>query len=434
MDSPKRQAPKRIGELLVAANIIKADLLAEALEISKSSGTPIGRVLLSLGQLEENAIDVALQVQGMIKAKVISPEFGIRVINVAIKGNMPIANAFARLGWRSPKVESTNISEFDDLVLKSGILTKSVLENAKITSQKNNLPLGRVLVMNRNITPSLLTSVLTAQVLIRDGKIKLEEAIEALKQSLSKQMAIEACLNSTSELIKYSQKLKLGDLLTASGIISETDKISAVEIGLVQKKPIGQILIECNLISQELLNDCLKLQNMVSDGRFTDTTAINILKDAHNKGLDVNDMIAKRLDFEKDIELANSLKDLVNKSGIVSLALENKLKSGNSDPRVSFGEILLSSGILTKSMLTALVQTKRLLAENILTPEQAYQVLSKCQMAGSDFFRELEFVSFLSPTKTKSKINTGNLRTTSANKLGIMMLPAIIEKFLNFKS
>ena len=145
-------------------------------------------------------------------------------------------------------------------------------------------------------------------------------------------------------------------------------------------------------------------------------------------------MIAKRLDFEKDIELANSLKDLVNKSGIVSLALENKLKSGNSDPRVSFGEILLSSGILTKSMLTALVQTKRLLAENILTPEQAYQVLSKCQMAGSDFFRELEFVSFLSPTKTKSKINTGNLRTTSANKLGIMMLPAIIEKFLNFKS
>ncbi len=415
MESQKRLAPKKIGELLVAANIIKADLLAEALEISKSSGTPIGRVLLSLGQLDENTVDIALQVQGMIKAKVISAEFGIRVINVAIKGNMPLASAFAKLGWRAPKIENSNISEFDDLIILSGILTKAVLDEAKITSQKNKLPIGRVLVMNRTLTPSLLTSVLTAQVLIRDGKITKQEAIDALKLSFSKQQVIEACLTSSSEVIKYTQKLRLGDLLSHAGIISETDKISAVEIGLVQKKPIGQILIECNLITNELLSDCLKLQKYVNDGKFSDSTAISILKESHTKGQPVNDLILKRLEFQKDIELANSLKDIMSKSGIISVMLENKLKSGNTDPSVSFGEILLSAGVISKPMLIALAQAKRLMVENILTGEEIYPILSKCHISGANFFKELENVSF--GVKVKPKINQSSLRVTTANKL-----------------
>src|SRR5580700_6000765 len=102
----RRAGPKRIGELLVAANVIKPEVLLEALQIAKKSGTPLGRVLMSIGELTERDLQTAIEIQSLLREGVISAEFGIRALNVAIKGCLPIEEAFNRLGWKAPQRES----------------------------------------------------------------------------------------------------------------------------------------------------------------------------------------------------------------------------------------------------------------------------------------------------------------------------------------
>ncbi len=59
----RRGGPKRIGELLVAANVIKPEVLLEALQVAKKSATPLGRVLMSIGELTERDVETAIEIQ-----------------------------------------------------------------------------------------------------------------------------------------------------------------------------------------------------------------------------------------------------------------------------------------------------------------------------------------------------------------------------------
>ncbi len=81
----KRSGPKRIGELLVAANVIKPEVMLESLQVAKKSKTPLGRVLMSIGELTERDVETAIEIQSLIREGVISTEFGIRALNVAVK-------------------------------------------------------------------------------------------------------------------------------------------------------------------------------------------------------------------------------------------------------------------------------------------------------------------------------------------------------------
>ncbi|HND69460.1 MAG TPA: hypothetical protein PL112_21820, partial [Candidatus Obscuribacter sp.] len=86
----------------MAANVIRQEVLLEALKISKNSQTPVGRVLMTIGELSESDVETAIYIQGLIRNSVISSEFGVKVINVSVKGRIPLEEAFRRLGWTPP--------------------------------------------------------------------------------------------------------------------------------------------------------------------------------------------------------------------------------------------------------------------------------------------------------------------------------------------
>ena len=93
---------KRIGELLVAANVIRQEVLMEALKVAKNSQTPVGRVLMTIGELSERDVESAIYVQSLIRNGSISEDFGIKAINVSVKGKLQLEEAFRRLGWSDP--------------------------------------------------------------------------------------------------------------------------------------------------------------------------------------------------------------------------------------------------------------------------------------------------------------------------------------------
>jgi hypothetical protein len=390
----RRAGPKRIGELLVAANVIKPEVLLEALQVAKKSSTPLGRVLMSIGELTERDVETAIEIQSLIRESVISAEFGIRALNVAIKGCISVDEAFKRLGWKPPQREVLPGNELGELLLESGVVERRVLDDAMRQSRENNLPLGRCLVLSRSLPASLLTSALTAQVLLRDGKIARDQAVAGLRAASRKQQPLETSLQEVGAYQQGAQAIRLGDLLTQAGLVTEGDKMSAIEIGLNRKQPIGRVLVEAGTISEKILHETLKLQDMVANGQLSGAQASEVLKGAHARGVSVEEVMADRSSKEDEIQRANEVIELLKESGIVSKEDMTKAEGLAGQLHLSLGEVLLTTGNLDKKMLQAAVQGKSLIEDGILNQQQVTACLHYSHKTGVDFADALREVSW----------------------------------------
>jgi len=390
----RRSAPKRIGELLVAANIIRQEVLLEALKVSKNSSTPLGRVLMSIGELSEYDVEVALYVQSLIRENTISAEFGVKAINVCIKGRIPLDDAFKRLGWTPPETtdeQKASAGELGELLVQAGLLDRSMLEQAQWQGQENNLPLGRCLVLNRMITSVLLQSALTAQVLIRDGKITNDQAIAGLKKAASKHQTLEQSLVDTGAF-RSSEKdtIKLGDLVTQAGLVTEGDKISAIEIGLAEHQKIGEVFVQTGMITAEVVDESLRLQEMVTKGTLSGLQAADILRQSHARHVSIDVIIEERSTRQEEIARVTTVLEILLQSGALSGDNFNRAQSLARQLNVSMAEIIVTKAMIDKRIINAALQAQSLVSEGMLKPAECAIAVKMCQQSGRELHEVLK--------------------------------------------
>ena len=94
----------RIGELLIAAKIIKPDVLNESLQIARTSKTLIGRTLVRLGQLYEHKLQSALEIQTLIRKRILGSQLGIKALTIACSRNISVDEALDNLDGPYPRV------------------------------------------------------------------------------------------------------------------------------------------------------------------------------------------------------------------------------------------------------------------------------------------------------------------------------------------
>lgn len=386
----KKTVPKRIGELLVAANVIRTDKLLEALQVSKTTKSPIGRTLMSMGQLTEQDLQAAIELQALLRAGLISTEFGIRALNVAVKNRVSLQQAFVKLGWRPPLQDAIPTSELGELLLEAGIVSPRSLEDAVKHSKEHGLPLGRCLVVNKALSAQILSSVLTAQVLLRDGKINKDQAVAGLKASSAKQQTIEQALKEAGAYEDDQVGVKLGELLCAAGFISESDKTSAVELGLEKKIPIGQVLVESGIIPLTVLEDCLKLQKSIASQSLTLEKAVEILKESQVRRVSVDKVSKEKKGKEAVIKRANQMLDFLLAANLLNSEQITAAQNATSISGASIGEVLLEAGLLDDSILDAATQAKKLVDDKIIDVDQAVATLWYCIKEKVEFHRALE--------------------------------------------
>ena len=406
--SGRRVPPKRIGELLVAANVIRQEVLLEALKISKNSQTPVGRVLMTIGELSESDVESAIYVQSLIRNSVISTEFGVKVINVSVKARIPLEEAFRRLGWTPPadmEEQSGTFGELGSLLVQSGLIDKSVLEQALWQSQENNLPLGRCLVLNRAISSNLLQSALTAQVLMRDGKITEEQAINGLKSAARKQQSLEQSLVDAGAYRQgQKESVKLGDLLTQAGLVTEGDKISAIEIGLNENQKIGEVLVQSGMIAPGVVDESLRLQEMVSSGQISGLQAADILRQANSRKVGIDVIIEERASRKDEIEKVTGVLELLLQSGALTGENFNRAQSLGRQLNVSIAEVILTKEMVEKRLIQAAYQGQGLVVDGIINNSQCVLAMKMCIKTGQEFHEVLkELPSDTAQVKTPSQ-------------------------------
>lgn len=395
--SQRRVGPKRIGELLVAANVVRPEVLMEALQIAKKSSTPLGRVLMSIGEISEFDLQIAIEVQSLLREGVIATDFGIRALNAASKSKIPLEEAFKRLGWQPPQRETMSSNELGELLFTAGVVTRERLDEASKQSQDNNLPVGRCLVLARAISPALLASALTAQVLLRDGKISREQAVDGLRSASKKQQTIEESLQQVGAYKPVKESVRVGDLLTSAGIVTEGDKITAVEVGLESHRQIGDVLVQSGMISNATLEESLKLQDLVAQGHLNSIQAAEILKTAHTQGVTVREVLEEKLARKEQIDKTNTVVELLQLAGILTSDDMLKARNLSQSLNVTLGEVLLSTQMVDKRLIDAAIQSQDLVRDDILQPEQVAKVLQICGRTGLEFHDALKQVAWDAP-------------------------------------
>ncbi len=271
-----------VGDLLKKVGLVSDSQLAQANSISNKTGAPLGSVLVDTGILTLDLSRAAILAQSLVSENVLPAEVAALALKVVFEQGIVFEEALGTLGWRSEYYQVTNW--LGQLLYKAGAVSETGIQAAVEASYASGLPLGRVLVLRKVIPESVAYAALTCQVLVRERKITQEQAVDALRTALCTRKSIEEAL----ELEGYQQEkqrksVRLGELLIVAGLVSEIDLLSAVEKGMLDNKPIGQVLLHLNLIDQATLERALSLQTMINTQALTPFEAATVLQDLQNR-------------------------------------------------------------------------------------------------------------------------------------------------------
>jgi hypothetical protein len=280
--SPTSLIPVRIGGLLIAANIVRPEQMALALAEARRNNLKVGDVLIAQRLVTDQDLHHALELQQLIKAGKLTVEMAAQALRQAREKDRNIHAALSDMGWKDENAIKT--TDLAGILMEAGIVTRAQVDQAAWNSAKNMLPLGRNLVLAGAITPSLLGSALTALVLLRDRAIERNAAICALKRAHTYKAQFEECLDARV----VSNHVRVGELLAAAGLLSESDSMIAVENGLLNQQSIGTVLLQSRMVTAVVLDAVLKLQKLIEDGSMQKVQAVELLRQVAAKqvGLD----------------------------------------------------------------------------------------------------------------------------------------------------
>ncbi len=394
----------RLGDLLVAANLIKEDILAESLQIAERSKTKIGQTLVGLGQIDENKLQAALEIQSLIRSHAINTQFGLRALSLACSTRIPVKEALSQLGWTAPIESTAPENELAILMIKSGVVAATVLETVQKQSIQSNTPLGQCLVLSRTITQTTLCAVLSAQVLIKEQKIRQEQAIEAIQSSLKRHQTLERSLFELGIRNITESGVRIGDLLCAAGLLTDGDKLSALEMSLASKRRIGEVLLELDMISSNTLENALKLQKIVASGYISLQQAANFLKRFQAQQLSAEAVTFAIEGKGKEASRLEQVVDLLIKMNVLSKeSVEDAQKSAEKEKK-TLGEALLSQCKIDQRYVESAWEAQKLIDDKIITHEQAAQLVLKI------YELNLSFEQALQQTLKQSEQSLQNLR------------------------
>jgi hypothetical protein len=386
------KADLRLGQVLVDIGMISTKDLAHALNLAREVGLPVGRVLVMSSFLSEENLQAAVQIQSLLKDQLIDQTAAKQAAAVLLGSKLTLEQALEQMGWSHPGEVSTN--KLGELLIEAGYVTPEQLQDALQKSRASGVPFGRLLVLNMVLSEALLSSALNAQILIRDGKVTKVQAIQGLKAAKVRQVAVELPLIERGYYrLPARHTIRLGELLVLAGLMSESDLMYSIEIGLLNKKPIGQVLVELQYISKEVLDAALAMQQEVSKGEITPLWAAHRLTEIYHYGASTD---RKTVDSNMKLPAVSvSLSQFLTLVGVVTDDdIQRAVETSVNNPQI-LGRMLLVAGCIDETTLKSALRCYSLVREGILETEQAFIAFNYSHQSGisvDDALQELGVV------------------------------------------
>ncbi len=373
---------KKFSEILALlisnTSVIEEQELEEAIQHAEALDIPLDKALTMSGVVSAADIQGPLKATKLVQQGNLSVEQAVSAMRLIVHQKMTPEAAFeavkAHNETKPPRPPIAVTSEIGQLLVEAQIISSQQLEDATQKAQQAAVPVGRMLKLNRDITTSLLNSVINGQILLQDKKSTREDVIDALRNAHRKNTSIEQAL---FEMGKYKQpgdnELKLSDLLAMAGLISESDRLECLELEVVRKKPLGQILKDQGLVSQDMLESAVHLQGTVATDTVHAYEAAEALSRLATEKISVYQALAELKARESVPPMR--LGDLLVAAEFASMKQIESAVHQSHDSNIKVGKVLLQAGIISETRLFNGLRCQSLVKFGFLSDAQAIAAL-----------------------------------------------------------
>ena len=258
-------------------NLIHPEELQEALRIAKESQEPVGKILLTLGYLDEPTLQTVLLAQSLIAEGVADQPTAIAAIKVAREKGITLPQALQEA--ESSEKSEIDCAELDRLIVVPEWGPRGGVCRSEEKKQRESHPAGTCPFLMSSITFKNLNLVLECVALVRSGRLTEEESVQALTLVQSNGIELDEALKRIHVSPGTTRsRIELGDILTAAKFVNERDNIAAVERALLEKRLLGDVLVESGLVAKDFVQVALTLQNLVARGVVDRNDAVKVLR------------------------------------------------------------------------------------------------------------------------------------------------------------
>jgi tetratricopeptide (TPR) repeat protein len=258
----------RLGDLALELGIISPEKLKQSLAIAGDTGLPLGRVFVLSGLLSESDMANIIRCQTLLRENLLDLMQARYALNSVRGTKTSLDVALGALGWdASSRGDMTPLGE---LLVGCELLSQEQLSSYLRQQNKTKLPLGRMLIAAGAITDSFLTTALNVQIMVRNKKLTKAQARDALFEARRRQFPKKPAQSAKGFYELPARNVpKLGELLVISGVLNESQLSDALELSLMSRKAIGEVLVERQLLSAHGLESALIIQGRIARGEMS---------------------------------------------------------------------------------------------------------------------------------------------------------------------
>lgn len=377
---------KTLGELLLDLGWLTHNEVDDALSAALETGEPLGHVLMLRGKLTAREVQAVVLAQSLLRDRLIDEGEALSALTLCTWSGLSLEDTLLAFWGRYVDQESPCDNRLGQMLIASCCVDSKTIDYTLAYCRKVGLPLGRALTMRKHVSKSLLSAALAAQDLVRANAISLDLAIGGLA-------AVNTGMEVSAPAIK--EELTLGSLLVHAGVLEHKVLSRALDFANSQNIPLGQALLNLNIMGPSLLEAALILQQMLQVGRIRARRAIKALSIAFCTHVSVYDALASITDppgTGVDISVALFLKhtglfqpwlgelDSIDQSG-----LENK------------EQVQFLSAFVEPEQLAPAVRCTFLIRHGLLSFEQALFSYHCSLLAAQDISAFLAEVGWVAP-------------------------------------
>jgi hypothetical protein len=263
-----------LGSLMVRLELITTRQRDRALASSKATGVFLGSLLIAQGAITKHELEIGIQAQSMLKDKLVDEETLFLALPYLTEQSQGLEGALKRIKWY--RDSSLDCNRLGDLLADANAISKLSLVKVLNYKRRSLQPAGETLVLLGLLSRRTLNQALWIQKKVRSGSMQRNVGLERIRQ-----LAFSQKFQSDFEI---AGPTRLGDLAAESGILNEEQIEFASMIARWKLKPIGEVLVELNLLSNDQLQAILESQRLLRLGVISRDQSIGALMELESSG------------------------------------------------------------------------------------------------------------------------------------------------------
>lgn len=414
----------KLGRLLVEATVVSSIDLTEAIQVSKRLGVPIGQVLMVSGCVSEAQLEAALLGQSLISHGTESVENIIKALKAVKTEGISLYKA---LGTKFHELDSPRGREIlSQLLIEAEVVTQHQIDHALTMSFEAGIPLGRALVMEGILPPSLFPSVVNIYNELQSENISQQTAIDQLQSVVVHWFKAEESMSAKGDL--ETQEFDIDEIKAKyqaakdTSEEDETESESDFDAKSEEESSLEEFIEDANDTEVEdededkdearALEEQVRARSKSKKKHFKKTTL-------PKSEIDLSEVDIDSADISNESFAARRLVDMLQDSGYFSETdIERACELLFSDPFATC-KFLLEFNLVSKNMVNYFLTQYYMYSSGILSYEEASGVLRRKRAKSMPAYKSSVLERYLE-NRSKMKKDTATKLTSEIDisKLG----------------